>query len=464
MTRRSFIPFAGFVLALAAVSVLDPPFIGRGGLILLVLLGGLLAALLTTIVHTLADDRPARRVAQEPADGFVPVVSLEGVESMPNAERPEIRQFTGLDARFAASRTREKSPRLELSGRVAVFSIFVGRDGFGWSNREIAEAYDSLLRMGRWLERQAASWRAPLDLELVGTYFAAIDEREEDVELAASLDPYENTIDEVDTDVRGIASAGRVAARLGFSDLPTMTARIDGLVDHERTVWFVHFRRAGRSRAIKADVLSLPGAGLALCYARESTASAPLVGLPYVDPVTLVHELLHLFSATDKYGTSLETFPRLTVTSRDVMRLDLNRLSRLRVDALTAWEVGWISSPTPRRKPPGDDASVTPGGSLYPERHGARRASRASVRFDREGRLGELVDQIHGVLGTPGIGVLGQRGRKAAIAVDADDRMKAVKLARLGPAEQTRPDERRSIALPQLGFGQSHQHGEPPIE
>jgi hypothetical protein len=226
--------------------------------------------------------------------------------------------------------------------------MFVGRDGCEWSSREIAEAYDSLVRMGRWLEKEAARWGAPLNFEVIDTYFAAADDHDETVELASSLDPFENTIDEVDVDLRGIASASRAAARLGFADLTALMSQMDRLVDHDQTVWFVHLLREGRSRAVTADHLSLPGVGLALCYGRESSASARLVGPPYVDPVTLTHELLHLFGATDKYGTPLETFPRRSVTPRDIMRLDHDRLGRLRVDALTAWEVGWIPEPAPR--------------------------------------------------------------------------------------------------------------------
>jgi hypothetical protein len=228
--------------------------------------------------------------------------------------------------------------------------MFVGRDGCEWSSREIAEAYDSLVRMGRWLEKEAARWGAPLNFEVIDTYFAAADDHDETVELASSLDPFENTIDEVDVDLRGIASASRAAARLGFADLTALMSQMDRLVDHDQTVWFVHLLREGRSRAVTADHLSLPGVGLALCYGRESSASARLVGPPYVDPVTLTHELLHLFGATDKYGTPLTTFPGQSVTSRDIMRLDHERLSRLRIDAMTAWEVGWISSPTPRKE------------------------------------------------------------------------------------------------------------------
>ena len=59
--------------------------------------------------------------------------------------------------------------------------------------------------------------------------------------------------------------------------------------------------------------------------------------------MTVVHELFHLFGASDKYGIPLRSFPPKSVTDRDVMRLDSETLSRLRVDPATAAEVGWAS-------------------------------------------------------------------------------------------------------------------------
>ena len=61
--------------------------------------------------------------------------------------------------------------------------------------------------MGRWVEREAARWGAPVNLEVVDTVFRGDDPRAETVELTVSLDPFENVIDEADADVRGIASA-----------------------------------------------------------------------------------------------------------------------------------------------------------------------------------------------------------------------------------------------------------------
>ncbi len=81
---------------------------------------------------------------------------------------------------------------------------------------------------------------------------------------------------------------------------------------------------------------------LAVCYPRESSFPEPLTGSPRVDPVTVVHEMLHLFGATDKYGRSLRDFAPGSVSSREVMRLSETRLSRLRIDPSTAEEIGWV--------------------------------------------------------------------------------------------------------------------------
>ncbi len=95
--------------------------------------------------------------------------------------------------------------------------------------------------------------------------------------------------------------------------------------------------------AIPDDLTELIGVSLALCYAREANFPEPLHRPPYTDPVTVVHELLHLFGASDKYAVPLSSFPPGSVTSRDVMRLDSSRLERLRIDRATAAEIGWTT-------------------------------------------------------------------------------------------------------------------------
>jgi len=84
------------------------------------------------------------------------------------------------------------------------------------------------------------------------------------------------------------------------------------------------------------------GVSLAVCYARDENFPEPLDGPPFTDPVTIVHEVLHLFGASDKYGVPLRSFAPKSVTNREVMRLDENSLIRLRIDPLTAREIGWL--------------------------------------------------------------------------------------------------------------------------
>ena len=315
------------------------------------LLVATLAALIQALLRIAAGvDRGIElRVDERPADGIVPLVGLlPGVEGIGNESAPAIRACRRMTPIPEIMRRRPLAARRPLRGRVGLFSIFIGRDGSSWSDREVAQAFESLERMGLWLEREAGRWGAPVNLELIDTYFLADDPEPETVELTVTLDPYESVIDEADADIRGIASASRAVARLGFADLADLISRVDPRADHDLTVWFVHLLRAGRSSAVAPDRFQFPGVGVTLCYARESSYSEPLVGLPYVDPVTLAHEFLHLFGASDKYGTALSSFPPRSVTSRDVMRLDRSRLNQLRVDPLSGSEIGWTTSTLPR--------------------------------------------------------------------------------------------------------------------
>jgi hypothetical protein len=88
----------------------------------------------------------------------------------------------------------------------------------------------------------------------------------------------------------------------------------------------------------------LEGVALAVCYLREASFPEPLPrnASARVDPVTVVHELLHLFGASDKYGHPLREFEPGTVTRHEVMRLSESRLSRLRIDERSARELGWF--------------------------------------------------------------------------------------------------------------------------
>jgi hypothetical protein len=126
-------------------------------------------------------------------------------------------------------------------------------------------------------------------------------------------------------------------------------------VEADLRVWLIHHRRAGRSFAIPPDESDLPGVSVAICYARETSLPEPLTARPYADPITYVHELLHLVGAEDKYDVPLGSFPARSVTERDVMRLDETSLSRMRIDPRTAAEIGWDAArfgPNPKKRPP----------------------------------------------------------------------------------------------------------------
>jgi hypothetical protein len=312
----------------------------------LVVLGGLLGALTLLLwdqmSHTTERHLPKVSFDERLADGVVPIVLLPELNGTPNEIRPELMACRARDSLGPTPSSAKSRPiGRPLKGRLGVFTLFVGRDGGKWDDREVAEAFNALERMGRWLEREAIRWKIPLNVELIGTYFVADDPTEEDVEIAESLDPFETVLDERSADAKGIASASRAAAQLGYNDLAELILDVDPRADHDATLWIVNLLRAGRSSAVMPEDYGFPNVGIVLCYAGESPFSEALVGLPFVDPSTLVHEALHLFGATDKYGTSLKSFAGQQVTSHDVMRLGKSRLRELRIDPLTAAEIGW---------------------------------------------------------------------------------------------------------------------------
>jgi hypothetical protein len=295
----------------------------------------------------IVDFRRERRVdppaGARPADGHVDIAAVSGARGVRNAHDPRIQAFQSLESSddggpLRLPRTRDHLP---LLGRVALVSVFLGRDGQPWSDLEIARAHDALLRAATWVEQQAMRWDAPVNLVVAGTYFQVDDHAPEDVEMtfvaeADGIAPFE---------ARAVSKAlielSRAGARLGFRDAEDWLASINPQIDVDAHVWLLHPRRAGRSMAVPLDQTELFGVSLAVCYAREANVPEPLSGPPFTDPVTIAHELMHLFGASDKYGVPLRSFPRETVSSRDIMRLSESRLSRLRVDRLTASEIGW---------------------------------------------------------------------------------------------------------------------------
>jgi hypothetical protein len=294
--------------------------------------------------HTSSISAPAL-LDSRPADGRIEIGAIAGFESQSLAEGSDFARFLGAgphEPGAGPSSTRDPVP--QLIGRVVLASIFVGRDGLGWTDPELVAAHRSLHRASTWIEREAARYGAPLNLTLPAICFAAEDPVVEDVAIDFLPEGDGVGAHERDADWRATASASRAAAALGFADLADLDRQIVARLPSDAHAWLLHLRRAGRSFAISVDHATLPGVPIAVCYAREASFSEPLGAAPFVDPVTLVHELLHLFGASDKYGIAFDRFPPGEVTSRDVMLLATDSLSRLRVDRLTAREIGWITT------------------------------------------------------------------------------------------------------------------------
>lgn len=325
-----------------------------------VLLGGLIGELVQALAALGAATSPGVPECALPADGRVEVVPIRGARGVANGCDPRFSAFAGLDdpepgTRKPLPRRRSSPP---LLGRVVMLSVFLGRDERSWTDREIGEAHAALLEAGRWIEREAARWNAPVNVAVGQTYFVVDDETPDEVELAFVSEGEGFGPLEARAVTKALVDTSRAAAVLGFPDTAEWMSQINARVEADVCVWFLHPRRAGRSLAIPLDQTELAGVSLAVCYARESSFPEPLAGRrPYSDPVTIVHEMLHLFGASDKYGVPLNRYPPRTVSSRDVMRLSESRLARLRIDLGTASELGWSVGDRPPELPPNDAAT-----------------------------------------------------------------------------------------------------------
>jgi hypothetical protein len=291
---------------------------------------------------------PRRRRGPTRASDAVVIVPLEGIKQVTNLRDWRFHRYeSGAEpaetenslARNSARGDSRQPP--ELRGNWVVVSLFVGCDDRPWSESEIAGRLDSLLHAGRWVAAEATHWRVPLSLGVCDTYFAVEDDSTERIEIGFTPEGNEMGPTEADQATRALILISRAARRLDFRDATDLVEKIAARLPDARSVWFLHIRRGGRSLAIPLDLTELPGVSLAVCYAREASFTEPVVKVPGPDAVTFVHELLHLFGATDKYGVPLGNFPPGAVTADDVMRLDRTRLAQLHVDLLTAVEIGW---------------------------------------------------------------------------------------------------------------------------
>lgn len=284
---------------------------------------------------------PAR--IENPPAGVVPL----GLEpSEPNARDPRRARFVGPFTRDEATADRPALPWTRtasppLRGRVVLLSMFVGADGRWWTDSEIARQLDALERAARWMEKQAGRYGVELGVGPADVYFSVEGEATPDVEIGfepegAEFGPYEAGSAE-----RALTLMSRAAAAIGFHDAVDLVREIHARLPDATPVWLLHVRQAGRSMAVPLDLTELEGVSLALCFAREANFTEPISRPPIPDAATLAHETLHLFGASDKYGAPLSSFDADAVTHRDIMRLDYDRLDQLRVDPLTAREIGW---------------------------------------------------------------------------------------------------------------------------
>ena len=363
MSQRGKLWSVGLVITLGLAGVLGSDTATRELSIPVALLSLGVFALLAEGSHlsSLARGRPGPvpPTGARPADGIVDVVPVAGVEGKVNPCSPRFRRFLGrLDDRGKSTNPIELSRgNPALLGRVALISVFIGRDGVGWTDVEIARAHESLERSGRWIESEARRYAAPVNFELAETYFQLQDDEIDPIEVGFVPEGDDVGPMEAHASTKAIVAASRAAASLGFLDVVDWLGRINARVEADVHVWLVHVRRAGRSMAIPASECDVVGVGLAVCFSREASFPEPLVGPGRVDPTTVAHELLHLFGASDKYGATLRSFGPGSVTSRDVMRLNHESLSRMTIDPLTASEIGWgrgipeIPSTTNARRP-----------------------------------------------------------------------------------------------------------------
>lgn len=299
-----------------------------------------------------------------PADGRIDRARVLGCRVAPNPRNPNYGRFLGFEPDSRLPTAGPGAPRRRgragwpqpLLGRVVVLSLFIGRHGTSWSDREIAYAHRALERAAAWIEREAMRWHAAVNIEVAETYFVSDDDVVEDVVVefaprgGGPAGPYGGVargedveIFDVNDIVKIVAGASRAAARLGFADVADLVAQVEARVEADACAWLLHLRSEGRSMAIPEEVTALDGVNLAACYAREADLPGPLDGPVFSDPITYVHELLHLFGAEDKYGVPLGRYDRRMLTDRDIMVLAHESLARLRVDPLTALEIGWPS-------------------------------------------------------------------------------------------------------------------------
>jgi hypothetical protein len=333
----------GFLTVLLAALLESSGWFAHSSLSLSLFLGWAALAVVAEISALAATLlRPASRTAvltAAPPDGLIECCAVQSVEGVPNAIAQRFRRFARLTT--GAYRADNDRQDIGLRGRVVFISLFIGRDGTHWSEPEVAQVLSSLETAGRWIEREAERWQAAVNIALADTYFEELDEADEPVAIELVSEAHQPGLFESAATVKAMASATRAVARLGFAGVADWVETIGPRLDADQTIWLIHPRSAGRSHAIPPGQAPLPRSAFAVCFAGEANFPSRLTGSAKPDSATYAHEILHLFGASDKYGAEPDRFDPADVTERDIMRLAFRSLGHMRVDRLTAAEIGW---------------------------------------------------------------------------------------------------------------------------
>ena len=214
----------------------------------------------------------------------------------------------------------------KLEGRCLAASVFISRDGAGWTGECIKHTLDKLEDAAAFLEKEAALYGVNLDIVTDTYQTAGI--------FAYGLD---------DTSLRNFAWTNAV-----FD--PSVQGGIDGYVNgkydtesFDSYLVVFHVIADERSYAVDCDT------AYSDCKDYETERCVVFhthdEDYEYADtPYTYAHELLHLFGAEDLY------FPVITEENEAAFKAlfpnDMmcggNDIELLSVSPYTAWRIGWI--------------------------------------------------------------------------------------------------------------------------
>jgi hypothetical protein len=259
-----------------------------------------------------------------------------------NEACPAYRRFVALGEGVPPPDDAEVKPALALADRVALVSFFVDRPESSWTDAEICEVLGAVEECARWISEQASGYGVGLEVFSDPLYYHASDPREHLVPIGFQTAGGRTVPVEAESAAQCVALASYWPPRLGFADIVRFFGHIERSIDADSWAVLFHPREAGRSYALPAKLSLHPCVELVVCYPQHAVLRGEVEGPLRPSPAVYAHEVLHLFGASDKYDTiSLKDFPSRSVTDRDIMRCRNWRLKRLRIDPLTAAEIGW---------------------------------------------------------------------------------------------------------------------------